>query len=687
MPQVRHGTTVSSKPTVLELAFAILLVTIAASAAPAAAAGLTVSPISVAFGNVVFGVTGATSVAKSVKITNPATGQPATGLRIQISGADDAEFTITNNGCTSTLAPGTSCTLMLTFTPNALGPRSSSLAVIDAASANAGLAALSGVGIAGRLNITPPTLLLGNVVAGATSAVRATTLKNPNTVALHINTVVPSREFAMASDTCSGNDLAPSATCALGTVFKPTQTGALNGNLTITDDAANNPQSVVLTGTGILANPTFSALSLSFGRVQIGSASAVKSVTLTNPNILPLDVASITATVPFEVVTNSCGSSISAGGSCRASVTFNPTTYSNPTGTTEIGKLTVTDDGKTASQTVSLTGVAFATVPHFYTLPPVAQLPTGAQCTQLVAPSSFEPRPENGTANQTIPSASDLVIFFAQPTFTGDVPPSDFAHVDGNYAATTDMILRWSACKWGIDEDLLRAQATEESNWVQSHQGDMRTDPSLCQRGSWNGWTGSYCYQSYGIFQVKVYDSNAWPEVRDSTPFNVDLRGAYQRACMNGDISYLKDLTPSPGYPTYPNGTTYQMLWGCIGEWFSGAWYAPNALGYINNVKTVLASKPWLGWQSGPTSAVRVTSPASGATVSGVVPVSVNVDASVQWINFYVDGTYMASSPPYIYNWDSTNFVLNGGHSISVDAYSPSHAMVGHAFVDVVVIN
>ena len=688
MPQARNSKKVSSRPTVLALAIAMLLGAIASTAAPAAAAGLTVSPTSVAFGNVVFGVTGATSVAKSVKITNPTTGLPVVGLSIKITGADAAEFTITNNGCASTLAPGTSCTVMLTFTPSALGTRSSSLAVSDSASGNAGSAALSGVGVVGRLTITPLTLPFGNVVAGATSAARIATLKNPNTVALHINTVVPSGEFAITSDTCSGRDLAPSATCGAGVVFSPAQTGALSGNLTITDDAAGSPQLVALSGTGILANPTFSALSLSFGKVPVGTVSQPKTLTITNPNVLTLDITSIVVASPFQKVADSCGSSISAGGSCSVSVTFNPTTPSNPSGTTETAKLTVTDDGKTAAQTVSLSGVAFAAALHFYTLSPGAQLPTGAQCMQMVPPSSFEPRPENATANQTIPSASDLSSFYAQPVFaSGGAPATDFAHVDGNYAATTDMILRWGACKWGIDEDLLRAQAAAESNWTQSRQGDLRTDPSLCRRGSWNGWNGSYCYQSWGIFQVKVYDSNAWPEARDSTSFNIDLRGAYQRACMNGDISYLKDLTPSSGYPTYPNGTTSQMLWGCIGEWFSGAWYDSDAIAYINRVRTIRANKPWLGWQSGPTSAVSITSPASGAMVSGVVPVSVSVDSSVQWIDFYVDGAFKASSPPYTYGWDSTNFVLNGAHNISVDAYSPSETIVGHAFVNVVVSN
>ena len=361
MVLARAGKT-SSAPIVLALVFVAMLGTIAASAAPAAAAGLTVTA-SVAFGNVDFGVTGATSVAKSVKITNPASGQLVTGLTVQIEGIDPGDFTITNDGCGSTLAKGTNCTVMLTFTPAALGTRNASLAVSDTANANAGSAALSGVGAPGKLTITPLTSNFGNIVVGAASAAKTTTLRNLTAATMEITSVTPSGAFAIASDGCSGNDLAPSATCAISVTFSPTQTGALSGNVSIADDAANSPQSVTLEGTGILANPAFSPTSLAFGRVQVGSVSATKSVTITNPNAVALAVSSITVPAPFEKVADSCEPSISAGANCQVSVTFNPTTDTSPTGTAETAKLTIADNGKTASQTVNLSGTAFGVVP------------------------------------------------------------------------------------------------------------------------------------------------------------------------------------------------------------------------------------------------------------------------------------------------------------------------------------
>jgi Bacterial Ig domain len=306
----------------------------------------------------------------------------------------------------------------------------------------------------------------------------------------------------------------------------------------------------------------------------------------------------------------------------------------------------------------------------------------------MVAPSSFEPRPENASADQTVPTSAELQSFYAQPTFGNSIPASDFASVDGSYTGTTDMILRWGACKWGLDEDVARAVADNESYWNAFTDGDRQTDPTKCSAGDWSGWTGSYCYQSYGIMQIMVFDYNAWPMARDSVAFNVDFWGAHLRACMNGDDAPLASDVPSPGYPTYPNGTTDQMLWGCVGEWFSGHWYDSGALTYISHVQSLLSSRQWLGWWSSPSpNNASIVSPAAGASVFGAVPVSVSVSSSVSWVDFYVDGRYITSSPPLGFNWDTTSFVLNGAHSISVNAFDSSGNMIGHAFVNVNVSN
>ena len=88
-----------------------------------------------------------------------------------------------------------------------------------------------------------------------------------------------------------------------------------------------------------------------------------------------------------------------------------------------------------------------------------------------------------------------------------------------------------------------------------------------------------------------------------------------------------------------------------------------------------------------PTQAVVITLPRTGATVSGTVAISVQVNgSSVSWVNFLVDGNYLASSPPYTLNWNSTT-VSNGGHIISVDAYATGRVLLGTDSINVTVNN
>jgi hypothetical protein len=155
--------------------------------------------------------------------------------------------------------------------------------------------------------------------------------------------------------------------------------------------------------------------------------------------------------------------------------------------------------------------------------------------------------------------------------------------VTGAFTGTTDEILQFGACKWGIDEDIVRAQATNESWWHQNTEGDYTTDSSLCPPGT---WTGTSCYQSYGLLQIQYHAVPfTWSMSRNSTAFNVDYAYAWWRNCYEGHAAYLSEQSSSYG----PGD-----LWGCIGFWFSGGWHDAAANAYIRQVQTYVAQKPWL---------------------------------------------------------------------------------------------
>jgi hypothetical protein len=85
-------------------------------------------------------------------------------------------------------------------------------------------------------------------------------------------------------------------------------------------------------------------------------------------------------------------------------------------------------------------------------------------------------------------------------------------------------------------------------------------------------------------------------------------------------------------------------------------------------------------------SAVQITAPSNGATVSGTTTISVIQGSAAAWINVYIDGNYFASTPPLSFSWNTTT-VANGSHTVSAQAFNSASAVVGSASVTVTVQN
>jgi hypothetical protein len=227
---------------------------------------------------------------------------------------------------------------------------------------------------------------------------------------------------------------------------------------------------------------------------------------------------------------------------------------------------------------------------QFTLLPPGSALPSDQECTKKVRRSTWEPRSENDAANHRIPTAAQIAALTPWTTASLGIqvdPRADIfrKRVTGNFTGTTDEILQWAACKWGMDEDYVRAEAVTESHWHQSELGDITGDQSLCPPGSGypGAWNGSSCAQSYSIIQIKyLYNKSAWPMSRDDTAFAIDYQEGILRYCYEGWATYL--------------GSNYRPgdIWGCIGRWFSGQWHDSSAQQYIGYTQDFLNRKVWL---------------------------------------------------------------------------------------------
>jgi hypothetical protein len=214
---------------------------------------------------------------------------------------------------------------------------------------------------------------------------------------------------------------------------------------------------------------------------------------------------------------------------------------------------------------------------EFVTLAVGARLPSGQECAARVQRDQQEPRPENTAANQFVPERVTMPVW---KDFTEQANQQFVSRIDGKFTGTTEEILTWGACKWGLDAEVLKAVAVQESDWRQSTVSDESTNPQDCVGGA-----TPPCPTSFGIMQLKhTALPGSYPLSQQSTAFNVDYYGARIRACYEGWVTYLHD--------DYHPGD----LRDCVGWHWSGHWKDHGAQRYIQRVDHYLDNKPWLHW-------------------------------------------------------------------------------------------
>jgi hypothetical protein len=323
-----------------------------------------VSPASLAFTSQPVGTT---SAAQNVTLSN--TGNATltfTGSGISISGTNSGDFAQTNT-CGTSVAAGANCAISVTFKPTATGTRTASVTITDDASTSPQTVSLTGTGAAAApvASLSVTTLSFGNQLVGTSSSAQNETLTNTGNATLTFSgsgitiTGTNSGDFSQ-TNTC-GASVAAGSNCTISVTFKPTASGSRAASLSITDNAADSPQTVSLTGTGTAPTVSFGGTtSLTFSNQLVGTSSPAQTVTLTNTGTATLTfsgsgIAIAGANSGDFAETNTCGASVAAGANCTISVTFKPTA----TGARN-ASLSVTDNASGSPQTISMTGTGVA---------------------------------------------------------------------------------------------------------------------------------------------------------------------------------------------------------------------------------------------------------------------------------------------------------------------------------------
>ena len=102
------------------------------------------------------------------------------------------------------------------------------------------------------VNLSPSSLSFGNQIVNNTTNGIVVTVTNTGNANLILSQISVTGYFT-ETDTCSlGVGMAPQAQCQINVIFIPRAIGAASGTLSITDNAGGSPQTVPLTGAGIL---------------------------------------------------------------------------------------------------------------------------------------------------------------------------------------------------------------------------------------------------------------------------------------------------------------------------------------------------------------------------------------------------------------------------------------------------
>jgi hypothetical protein len=216
----------------------------------------------------------------------------------------------------------------------------------------------------GIVSLSSTSLTYPSQVIGTTSAAQTVTVTNVGTAPLGIDSVAVTGanpgDYAQ-TNTCpiKPATLAVNATCTISTTFTPTASGSRTAAVTLTDDAPNGQQAIILSGTGATPTPgaTLTPTTLAFGNQAVNSSSAPQTTTLRNSGTGPLTITAVALTgtnAAHYSQTNNCPISpatLAVNATCTATVTFRPTATGARNAT-----LRFTDNAGSGTQNVSLTG-------------------------------------------------------------------------------------------------------------------------------------------------------------------------------------------------------------------------------------------------------------------------------------------------------------------------------------------
>ena len=314
-----------------------------------AAAALTVTPTTIAFGSVAVG----SEQTQTVHVENTGN-ETATISKLTISGTG---VSLSGMTAPTTLAAGQTVNLTVAYKPVAAGTLTASLAIASNATNPNVVVGINATATSSTLAATPSSVSFGNVVVGSNTT-QTIRLQNIGTSEVKISAITPSVSSIAISGVTTPINLAPGTSATLTAAYKPTAAGSVTGKITVTSNAVGSPTIVDLSATAAAAavQLTPSASSLSFGSVTVGS-SGTSQLTVKSTGNTNATISKVTVSGTGFVLGSSAASVILDPSQTESyTVNFDPKAAGSLTGT-----LTITSNAASSPLNIALSGTGVAT--------------------------------------------------------------------------------------------------------------------------------------------------------------------------------------------------------------------------------------------------------------------------------------------------------------------------------------
>jgi hypothetical protein len=209
------------------------------------------------------------------------------------------------------------------------------------------------------LAFSPGSVFFGTQAVGAGGATPTPVqLSNSGTAALTITSILmigPNNSDFGLSQSCPGT-LAAGANCTLNISFTPVSGGPRRVGIAVTDNAAGSPHTLIVTGVG--SSLGLSAVTLGFTPQDVGTASALHSLTVTNKGGAAVNLwqmAVLGANAGDFPNSTTCGGTLASNASCNVTVSFQPTAAG-----ARSASLLISNDGGGSPESVPLSGTGNA---------------------------------------------------------------------------------------------------------------------------------------------------------------------------------------------------------------------------------------------------------------------------------------------------------------------------------------